>query len=430
MNASRASALVATLLLPLVAVSFPSASPDWKVESTVTLPAPSLAGFLSEELGLNVDDHQIRLGGIGSDLWRDPSDGPGIYWMITDRGPNGENPRTFPVEQFTPFILKVRAAGGSIEILQALPITDGSGHSVTGLSNLAGIDETPFNCRGESPLAFNPEGLDTEGLVRMRNGSFWAVEEYSPSFVQINQTGGVIARFVPEGLNLGPTVSHAVIQSLPEVFRKRKINRGFEGLAVSPDQHTLYAALQSPLSNPTAAVGNPSRNTRILALDPYSGTPVAEYVYQFQPATEFAALPQDMKISALVMLDQRRMLVLERTDDIARVYLVDLKPATDILGTPWDLIATSPSLESLTPDALVAAGIQVLPKTLVVELDSADGFPKKIEGLAVLDGRTLAIANDNDFGVGTFDKSNGGCTLVDTGRPSTIEVIRLERPIK
>ena len=92
--------------------------------------------------------------------------------------------------------------------------------------------------------------------------------------------------------------------------------------------------------------------------------------------------------------------------------------------------ATSPSLESLSSAGLAAAGIDVLPKTLVIELDSADGFPKKIEGLAVVDGRTIAIANDNDFGVGSFNKSGGGCTLIDTGRRSTIEIIRLDKPIK
>ena len=406
-----------------------SSSQGWKVAEIHTLPAVTLSSFLQEQLGISADDRGIMLGGVGSDLWRSPSDGPGILWMITDRGPNGENPRTFPVNDFTPFILKVRAVGGEIEVLEALPITDGAGHSVTGLSNLAGIDELPFDCRGEVQLSFNPEGLDTEGLVRLRGGRFWLVEEYSPSFVEVSRSGAVIARFVPEGLNL-PGTTYPVIPSLPEVFRKRKVNRGFEGLAVSPDEKTMYAALQSPLSNPTAAVGNPSRNTRILALDPDSGEPVAEYVYEFQPASEFAAGPADMKVSAVVMLDNRRMLVLERTDDIARVYLVDLHGATNILGTSWDQIATSPSLESLSSAGLAAAGIGVLPKTLVIELDSADGFPKKIEGLAVIDGRTIAIANDNDFGVGTFNKSGGGCTLIDTGRRRTIEIIRLDKPIK
>src|SRR4029450_13768149 len=72
------------------------------------------------------------------------------------------------------------------------------------------------------------------------------------------------------------------------------------------DLRTLYAALQSPLVNPTAAVGNASRNTRILAMDAYSEELKAEYVYRFDVASTFggppppapAPVPADMKISA------------------------------------------------------------------------------------------------------------------------------------
>ena len=90
----------------------------WKVAGTYTLPNIGLSAFLDEHLGLgSIEDHNIDLGGIGSDLWHSKeNDGPGIYWMITDRGPNGEDPRTFPVPEFTPFILKVKTDKGAIEI--------------------------------------------------------------------------------------------------------------------------------------------------------------------------------------------------------------------------------------------------------------------------------------------------------------------------
>ena len=68
-----------------------------------------------------------------------------------------------------------------------------------------------------------------------------------------------------------------------------------------------------------------------------------------------------------------------------------------------------------------------LPKTFVIELSTTAGYPLKIEGLTVVDGKTIAIANDNDFGVGTF--AGTGCTLVDTGRESQIIVIRLDTPL-
>jgi hypothetical protein len=141
-----------------------------------------------------------------------------------------------------------------------------------------------------------------------------------------------------------------------------------------------------------------------------------------------------MKISALAMLDQRRMLVLERTDFKAKVYMVDLKTATDILGTRWDDVTTSPSLEQLLSDAsLSTAGIVTLPKTHVATFDSTQGYPQKIEGLAVLNGETLVIANDNDFGVaaGGFTGLGAACALTtDNDLESQIRVVTLPQPIK
>lgn len=169
---------------------------------------------------------------------------------------------------------------------------------------------------------------------------------------------------------------------------------------------------------------------------------MAEYVYRFQPAGEFMNVEfdsptngnraRDMKVSALVMLDQRRMLVLERTDFVAKVYLVDLKTATNILGSKWDDVATSPTLEALVSDsAVVNEGIVALPKTLVATFDASQGAPQKIEGLAVLNGDTLVITNDNDFGVGSFTGTGAACALTsDNGFESQLRVITLPTSIK
>ena len=44
----------------------------------------------------------------------------------------------------------------------------------------------------------------------------------------------------------------------------------------------------------------------------------------------------------------------------------------------------------------------LLPKHLVVDLSKLPGVPTKIEGIALANGDTLAIANDNDYDIGTF----------------------------
>jgi hypothetical protein len=53
-------------------------------------------------------------------------------------------------------------------------------------------------------------------------------------------------------------------------------------------------------------------------------------------------------------------------------------------------------------------------------------LPGKIEGITVVGSRTIALANDNDFGLGDFD-ANG--KLNDTGVPNRLVVVRLPKPL-
>ena len=68
----------------------------------------------------------------------------------------------------------------------------------------------------------------------------------------------------------------------------------------------------------------------------------------------------------------------------------------------------------------------VLPKTLVVDLSQVAGTPLKIEGLAIVDRQTLAIANDNDFDFSGFDE-NGQAILM--GVHSQLQLIGLPVPL-
>jgi len=442
----------AALLTPLLASGL------WAQNATVTdvhtLPDNILLGdFQNTYLpGTVVDDHGFKLGGIGSGLWTGPGDGPGIFWMITDRGPNPQTAapvrRSFPVPAFTPFILKVRAEGGVITVLQAIPVTGGNGIGVTGLPNdpFGGTplpaspfplrDELPHACNATTVIAGNPNGHDTEDIVRDVHGTFWTVDEYGPSITKIDATGRVLKRFVPLGRESVSGDQFVVVGNLPAILGRRPRNRGFEGLALTPDNKTLVAVVQSPLTNPTTTVGNASRVIRLIAFDIETETPTAEYVYVMQPVTEFShTSATEMKISAITALDQHRFLVLERTDAVAKIFLVDLRRATNILGSSWDLSATTPSLESLasftvpstSTDTLAANGVQSLRKELVLDLSTLGAvIPQKIEGIAVLNGKTIAIANDNDFQVGapTCD------TNASTGVTSKVIIIKLDKPIK
>lgn len=393
-----------------------------------------LAAFSNGLLpGSVADDRGVDLGGIGSDLY--PAGRKGEFWTVTDRGPNGQikidgtKRRTFPVPGFDPAIVRIRVSGEQVKVLQAIAITTRSGGPVTGLPNQEGRDEAPYSYDARTPLPYDPNGLDTEGIVRAADGSFWLVDEYGPSLVHVSSRGRVLTRYVPQGLGLTGT-GYRVVEALPGVLLHRKGNRGFEGLALLPGGD-LVLAVQSPLSLPDEDAGEGSRNVRFLRFSVKKQKVTAEYAYRFD-AVEVVDPGEDdtseLKISSVVALGRDGLLVEERTDRAARLHRVTLPSGSGILGSVWDNPETSPSYEELQDPA--DSGVRVLRKSLVVDLGTIAGVPGKIEGVAVTGRDSVALINDNDFGMtdgaGAFD-ANG--RLVDSGTETSVTLVKLARPL-
>ena len=132
------------------------------------------------------------------------------------------------------------------------------------------------------------------------------------------------------------------------------------------------------------------------------GRLVGEYVYQLDDPRSFALDPSDRqnepRISEMTALGLDRLLVLERTERHTKLHEIDLAAATNILGSMWDDPAASPSLEQEND----LARIGVVPVTKALRFDQARDFkdaPAKLEGMAFLGDGTLALINDNDFGI-------------------------------
>lgn len=340
------------------------------VDKRVTLDAIALEDVQSTV----VDDHGVELGGIGSGLF---ALGRNEYWTVTDRGPNGEigDARTFIVPDFTPTLVKVRARGNDLQVLETIPLTTPAGEPVTGLPNFAVAgDPPPVLADGTTPVAYNGNGLDTEGVVRTEDGHFWLVDEYGPSIVEVDAAGHVVARHVPAGLAddyVAAGADYPISGSLPAGLSARRGNRGFEDIALLPDGRTVVAALQSSVVVP----GDRDRIiTELVAFDTTTGTTLHEYGYRFDAASTFAAgtRGRDLKISALIPVDQTHVIVEERTDTEARFHTIELDP-TDPLVTEED-------------------------KTLLVNLAGVAGVPGKVEGAALKNASTLVVISDNDFG--------------------------------
>ncbi|MEL6787336.1 MAG: esterase-like activity of phytase family protein [Cyanobacteria bacterium J06607_15] len=390
---------------------------------------------LSDEvLGTTAAGQDILLGGLSGLFYAGETDDGQLQFIATpDRGPNGQptdvdgdevNERPFALPDYQTKLVRftLDKTSGEFEITEEIPLFRADGRTpITGLPNLqasepgvAHTDESPVDLLGE-PLANDPFGADLESVLIAPDGSFWLADEYRPAIYHFDPSGVLIDRFIPEGTaaSAGDAEGTYGTETLPAVYAQRRANRGFEGLALNTDNGNLYALIQSPIdhpdvSNPEAAAAKEksdfhSRNSqvlRILEVEPTSGEAVGEYVYFLEGS------PGVDKIGDAVYVGDGKLNVIERdsgTDAESKKFIfeVDLTGATNILGTELSTATDEDkALESLTPDDLAGLGIQPVTKTQILNLPSL-GYVvgDKPEGLALLDNGSLAVINDNDFGL-------------------------------
>ena len=418
---------LAALALVVPQAVFAAESPV--VVSTAVFPDVALKVASNSAITDSVaNDQGVLLGGLGSDLYHIPGDAEDIFYAITDRGPNNDTVQPdksagtgFVVPTFSPLIMKLQISGSSVIILETHAIKTQSGASATGLPNIKGYDAVPTDVKGiTADSMYNLSGLDAEGLVKTANGDFWIVDEYAPSLAQLSSTGAIKARYVPTGWKGNPT-SFKAVKSIPSLYLTRKANRGFEALALSPDGTTLFIGLQSPLLNPTKAVGDASLATRILRFDLRSKRFTGEFVFGFEKVSVVdakATKNSDLKLSAMVALDSKTLLVQERTDNSFLLSTITIDDSANILGSKWDLAATSPSLESYTgvgTNAEIEKLLTANNKKVIFNSTSIATMPGKVEGLAVLDANHIVVVNDNDFNF-VYNTTSG---LVEIGKLKT-----------
>jgi hypothetical protein len=361
---------------------------------------------------------RIKGGAYGSALTPVPGERDEFYGL-TDRGPNVDAPdggKIEPLPAFTPAIGKFQLRDGKAQLQKVIPLRAANGTLYNGqVSPLADTGEKIVDLDGKT-LPQSPYGYDSEGLVALRDGTFWVSDEYGPFVTHFGRDGRALERLSPfDG-------------SLPAELKYRVPNKGMEGLALTPDGRTLVGVMQSALQQPdlTKKPGNVT-TLRIVTVDLRTRA-THEYLYLLDdPDTTGTA------VSEITALSATRFLVDERDGKAEpgaskKLYEIDLAGATDVgpraavPGATYDAVKGGLLVGGRSIDAyvgkdttakatedLAAAGIKPVGKklhldlgALVTSLDPSGGFfgHDKVEGVATTDGgRTLVISNDNDFGI-------------------------------
>lgn len=360
--------------------------------------------------------------GFGSGLARRPSDPADTFWAIGDRGPNLKvaaaikryglvhleplrnvaGAKVMPRPDIGPAIAQFRIVGDEVELVRELRLTTEDGMPISGLAHPGSdalLSEPVFDLFG-APLAPDPQGMDTEGLVAMSDGSFWVGDEFGPALVRFDIDGHMVLRLLPGSSD--PTGADA--RGLPILAARRQLNRGFEALAVSPDESCLILAFQSPLAHPDEAAHRHGRHVRLWRVSLPTGRVVAQYAYPLEPESAFhrdtakgSFDRSDIKVSELVWLPGGDLLVLERGSETTKVYRCTVD-TTQVLGAEHLDIAHRPTLEELSASS-EPFPLTTLTKSLILDTDDHPEISADLEGMVLLAANQLLLVNDNDFGV-------------------------------
>lgn len=315
------------------------------------------------------------------------SDGTIEFYALTDRGPNADIPKYlkdgksvpgkfFPAPNFTPSIGILKVDSKKAEIIDKIELKDSTGKNITGLplplNRIGSTGEVALDLNMNS-LNYDINGLDPEGIAIDKDGNFWISDEYGPFIIKVDKNGKILEKLEPGN-------------GLPEIIKYRVPNRGIEGLTIDKNGN-IYAAVQSTL-NVEGKTKDTAIFTRILKINPTTKE-VKTFAY---PIDKNYKSNSAAKIGDIYAVDEDKILLIEQGKQKGKmenlIYLVDFSKADDITDLG--------NLESAGKDLKVNLG----KKKLLVDLRKHGWDTEKAEGLTLLpDNKTIAIINDNDFGM-------------------------------
>ncbi len=380
------------------------------------------------------------------------ADGALEFYAITDRGPNGDGPnapvpggsgalsvsKVFPAPSFAPSFGVVRVGSNGAVLQSSTPLRLNADKKLTGLPPQNGVGAT-----GETPLTdtfvfdatkaiCDATGLDPETMVLDKARKvLWTSDEYGPFVARIAIDSGVVEK------RYGPGSGAA---DLPMVLALRRPNRGMEGLALDVASGKLHGYLQSPI-DPRDGTGKSiqakppgGKNTdvrhlakfaRWLEFDPTTETSKL-YAYPIDGSMYDKDRTGNAKLGDLVSLGNGRFIVIEqgaRKSDgkvMNKLFLVEVPAnATDIAAMDQNLEISS--ITQAASNGVDYAGVVTLRKTELLDLNALGWLAEKAEGLALVDDHTLALVNDNDFGVSTVLLDANGKTVAGSMEDCTVD---------
>lgn len=353
--------------------------------------------------------------GVGSGLQFVGKEGETlVFATVTDRGPNADSPKSgkkeskiFANPKYVPLMMTLRVADGKALATEAHALHDENGpisglplpEGLIGATNEIALSDTLQQLSGDK------RGLDIEGITPDGNGGYWLCDEYGPFIINIDSNGKILKKYGPQA----EQGEQGVAGGLPNILKWRQANRGFEGITRMPDGR-IIAAVQSTLDIDGKSK-NSAQFTRLVSFNPQTGK---TEMYGYPIDVDAYNKTKDAKIGDIVALDDNLLLIIEQGGDKNKVmrnlvYMVDLRQASDLSAFDKE---KAPEFDDAAQ--LAARGIKLAEKKEVVDLRKLGWQQEKAEGMTLIDNQTIAIINDNDFGLqAVLENPDAGDTKAD-----------------
>ncbi|WP_030471157.1 esterase-like activity of phytase family protein [Lentzea aerocolonigenes] len=262
---------------------------------------------------------------------------------------------------------------GAVDVVGGITLTDPHGH-------------IPFPLTRPDRVITGAD-IDIESVTRVADGSYWMGDEFGPYLLHFDRAGRLLAPPVPLPGVRAP--------ENPAGNPNLGGSKGFEGITLSPDGKTINALLEGTVAGDEP--GTLRLNEFDIASNAFTGK---TWRYQLENP--------NFAIGDAIAVDDNRLLIIERDSAqgvdaiVKRVYLADKRDRNNDGKLDKTMVA----------DLLNLAN----PKHVGGQADPFK-FPfVTIEDVTILDDRTIAVLNDNNF------PSSSGRT---PGKPDNNEFITI-----
>ncbi|GAA3538618.1 esterase-like activity of phytase family protein [Nonomuraea rosea] len=241
---------------------------------------------------------------------------------------------------------------------------------------LGGVDLTDPRRLVPFPLTRQDRTLtgadfDVESIVRTADGTYWVGDEFGPFLLHFDRQG----RLLQAPIEL-PGVKAPENPALNGGQPNLASSKGYEGMARSVDGRRLYPLLEGTVN------GDPAGTLRMNEFDLRKGAYTGRrWTYRLDDPSH--------AIGDAIAVDRNRFLIIERDNlqgdaaKVKRIYLADMRDRDHDGALDKTLVADL--LNIADPRGLGGAA-------------GTFRFPfQTIEDVAILDDRTLAVLDDNNF---------------------------------